>query len=147
MARIDGPEVKVGQIWRNWDVRLRDSPDAPYSFVIEEIHPHENYVLVKPTKRKPGEAFLRRIRLDRMRPTSHGYKLLKWEPRDSKLPVQKAVLTVADTVEVKDELSMKLCDNPDHHPSCTGDPSGVECESTDRPLADDETLVIEVGKT
>jgi len=65
-------EIKVGQVWRDWDSRSR-KPDAPVRLVkILEI------VDGKAICQHPGGLGRKtKIKLSRFRPTSNGYKLEK----------------------------------------------------------------------
>lgn len=69
-------EVKVGQLWQNWDKRCRNDRD-PRCFLVESID-GERATCLRCTK--DGRATSRRrsrILLHRFRPNSTGYKLVQ----------------------------------------------------------------------
>jgi hypothetical protein len=161
--------VKVGQVWRSWDSRLQEVSDYSEEagrFRVIEIDLKMGTATVERLRPKHGVSLRRKIRLNRFRPNSTGYKLLEDVPtpkyfmieeiRQMQEPSMKTPVpgvepmeTIIDppiqkTQELPEDEVVKLCDHPNHDPSCTGDPSGVECAPINRPLADDEVLVIEV---
>lgn len=73
-------EVKVGQVWQDWDVRFRTRSDRRFE-VLEIV---ERAVVVKREFRRVTYAKVRWrdsgletfIRTDRMKPVSNGYRLV-----------------------------------------------------------------------
>ena len=72
-------EIKVGQIWQDWDTRFRNHPPT-YKQVVK-IQDGFAYVIGFKTIEADGSLSniisKSRIRLDRFKPTSTGYKLVK----------------------------------------------------------------------
>jgi hypothetical protein len=68
-------EVKAGQVWLDWDKRFRGSGHER-RIHIESVDEKYAYCLSDGVKKV-------RIRLDRFRPNSTGYKLLREEPSDA----------------------------------------------------------------
>ena len=70
--------VKVGQIWESTDSRVRTLPEEErlqYQFKVVKIDgPYATVARVIPKFHQPA---LRQIRLDRFKPNSTGYKLVK----------------------------------------------------------------------
>lgn len=63
--------VKVGQIWLDWDVRFRSSPCYKKVIKVTETHAYcESYRAGQSTPIRKT-----RIRLNRFKPNSTGYKL------------------------------------------------------------------------
>lgn len=81
--KVGGIEVKVGQIWQDWDIRSRN-PRTARQVKVVEIDPaywasDKGYAFVV-TSHDGGRRWgtqRRRILLRRFRPTSTGYKLVK----------------------------------------------------------------------
>lgn len=67
-------EVKVGQVWEDWDIRHRDAPGRRRIKVIEI---KDGKAIVQ---HPSGQGTKTRIRLDRFKPTSTGYKLVEDVP-------------------------------------------------------------------
>lgn len=67
---MDKIEVKVGQIWEDWDSRSRDSG---YRRKIQILEIVDGKAIVQ---HPSGHGSKTKIRLDRFRPTSTGYKLV-----------------------------------------------------------------------
>lgn len=63
-------EVKVGQVWRDWDSRSRDS-ETPRLVVIEKIEGDHAICFLKGAQESKRRT---KIKLSRFRPISTGYK-------------------------------------------------------------------------
>lgn len=64
-------EVKVGQIWEDWDIRFRYGDSRRRIKVLEIVG---GKAVVQGVS---GRGVKRKIRLDRFRPNSTGYKLVE----------------------------------------------------------------------
>ena len=67
-------EVKVGQVWEDWDIRHRESPGRRRIKILEI---KDGKAIVQ---HPSGQGTKTRIRLDRLKPTSTGYKLIEDVP-------------------------------------------------------------------
>jgi hypothetical protein len=67
---MDKIEVKVGQIWEDWDIRSRD---ALHRRKIKVIAIVDGKAIVKSPSGYGGST---KIKLERFRPTSTGYRLV-----------------------------------------------------------------------
>jgi hypothetical protein len=71
-------EVKRGQVWESTDSRVRTLSDElrmQYQFKVEKVE--GSYATVSRIIPKFSQPGLRQIRLDRFKPNSTGYKLVK----------------------------------------------------------------------
>jgi hypothetical protein len=160
MARIHGPEVKVGQVWRLWDSRLRDSPDwseraAP--FLVMQVEQH--YALVQRIFKKTGASWTRRIHLDRFRANSNGYKLLFNVFDVAKAKLENDGLRELHTIrpvgpfvlgpplrELEPTRCCPKCHNPQYVAKHLDGSFFCNWCQEYLPLADDEVLIIEVSR-
>lgn len=67
---MDKIEVKVGQVWEDWDIRTRDSGPRRRLKILEIKDGRAT------VQHPSGNGSKTKIRLDRFRPTATGYKLV-----------------------------------------------------------------------
>lgn len=66
--------VKVGQIWEDWDSRVRANAQYRRRFVVHKMD--DSHAFVTGLRGYEAVGPKRRIRLDRFKPNSTGYRLV-----------------------------------------------------------------------
>ena len=76
-AQTNPHNVKVGQVWRSWDRRLRNVSDVDVATYVVVGFGRGNAHAVCEVTQPDGSMRRQTIRLDRFRENSTGYKLLR----------------------------------------------------------------------
>ena len=101
MSEMPETEVKVGQVWKDWSIRVRNQDPGRRVRVESLDDTHAECVNVETGKRT-------KIKLDRFRPFLKGYKLVEDVPLSPEVPVKK-IAVLAPAVS-KEPLSVRVAE-------------------------------------